>query len=134
MSLSSGSSKAFTLIEVLVAIVLIGIALTALVGGLGSLTNSYRRSVEKDTLVRLAHEKLDELVSTGEWTSVMEGEFTGDRYENFEWSLETETTTIEGLEYLRLTATKTGPGAEDSEYAEGMAYRVATTTVPLEGP
>lgn len=134
MSLSSGSNRAFTLIEVLVAIVLIGIALTALVGGLGSLTNSYRRSVEKDTLVRLAHEKLDELVSTGEWASVMDGEFTGDRYENFEWSLETETTTIEGLEYLRLTVTKTGPGAEDTEYAEGMAYRVATTTVPLEGP
>ncbi len=134
MSLNSGSNRAFTLIEVLVAVVLIGIAITALVGGLGTLTNSYRRSVERETLVRLAHEKLDELISTGEWTSISEGEFNGDLYANFEWALETETTTIEGLEFLRLTVTKTGPGREDSEFAEGMAYRVVTTTVPLEGP
>lgn len=134
MSLNNGYKSAFTLIEVLVAVVLIGIAITSLVGGLGSLTNSYRRTVERDTLVRLANEKLDELIGTGEWTSVSEGEFEGDRYANFEWALESETTTIEGLEYVKLTVTKTGPAGEDSEFAEAMAHRVATTTVPLEGP
>jgi hypothetical protein len=118
----------------MVAVVLLGLAVSALVGGLGSLTNSYRRTIERDTLVQLANEKLDELIGTGEWSSASEGGFEGDRYANYEWVLETETTTIEGLEYLKLTVTKTGPGGEDSEYVEGMAHRVTSTAVPLEVP
>jgi prepilin-type N-terminal cleavage/methylation domain-containing protein len=129
--LNSASAKGFTLVEVLVAIVLIGIALTSLSGGLASLTNAYRRSVERDVIHRLAHEKLDELVGTGEWTAVSEGGFEAERYQDFDWSLETETTTIEGLEYVRLTVTKT-TGREDSETAEALVFRPADTTVPLE--
>jgi prepilin-type N-terminal cleavage/methylation domain-containing protein len=134
--LNRGSSRGFTLIEALVAVTLVGIAISALVGGLGSLTNAYRRSIELDVLQQLAHQKLDELVGTGEWTTLSEGEFDGERYEDFTWELETETTTVAGLEYLRLTVTRSGPGAEESTSVETLAYRTVATTVPLgeDGP
>lgn len=130
--MNNGFRRAFTLIEVLVAIVLIGVAVSALVGGLGSLTNSYRRAMEKERLVQMAHQKLDELVGTGDWTTVSEGEYEEEWLQNYEWSLETETTAIEGLEWIRVTVTQTGPSVERSETAETLVYRTTTTTVPLD--
>jgi prepilin-type N-terminal cleavage/methylation domain-containing protein len=132
VSLNRGFRSGFTLIEVMVAIVLIGIAVSALVGGLATLTNVNRRSVEKERLVQMAHQKLDELLGTGDWTSVSEGEYEEEWLENFEWSSETETTSVEGLEWLRVTVTQTGPSAERSESVETLVYRAATTTVPLD--
>jgi prepilin-type N-terminal cleavage/methylation domain-containing protein len=130
--LSRDSNGGFTLIEVLVAIVLIGIGVSTLVGGLASLTSSYRRTIEKERLVQMAHQKLDELVGTGDWVNVSEGEYEEEWLDNFEWSLETETTSIEGLEWIRVTVTQTGPSAERSESAEALVYRAVTTTVPLD--
>lgn len=134
MSLNNGSDRGFTLIEVLVATVLLGIAISTLIGGLAQFTNLYRMSLEREGMVRIADEKLDELIGTGEWESVTEGSFVGDRYADYTWSLETETTTIEGLELVRLTVTKGGDGREDTQTAETLVYRPATTTVPLGGP
>ncbi len=133
MNLNKGSKSAFTLVEVLVAIVLVGIALTATLGAIGSLTASFRRSVELENLQRLANEKLDEVLATGEWQTASEGGFEGDLYEDYTWSIETETTTVAGLEYVRLTVTRNFAGREDSTFVEGLAYLAETTTVPLEG-
>lgn len=114
------------------AIVLVGIAVAALSSGLATFTNSYRKTLERDVLNNLAQEKLDELVATGEWTTASEGTFEAERYQDFEWSLQTQTTSIEALEHLLLTVTKTGPGGEDSASAEALVYRPAATTIPLE--
>ena len=132
MNLNRGSRSGFTLIEVLVAIVLIGIGVTAVVASLGSLTSSFRRSVETENLQRLAHEKFDELIATGEWVSVSQGGFEGERYSDYTWSVESETTSIAGLEYMKVTVTRTFAGREDTAFADGLTYTPATTTVPLE--
>lgn len=133
MSLNRGSNSAFTLIEVLVAIVLVGIGLTAMVSGLGSLTASFRRSIETEALQRLANEKFDELVATQEWQSASEGGFDGAQFEDYSWSTETETTTVAGLEYLRVTVTRAFAGREDTAFVDGLVYTPDTTTVPLDG-
>lgn len=110
----------------LVAVVLVAIGLTALMSGLASLTASFRRSMEIETLQRLAHEKYEELVATGDWTLVFEGEFEDDRYEDFEWESETETTDVLDLEYLRVTVTKDGVTGGAAAVAEGLVYRPNT--------
>lgn len=110
----------------LVAVVLVGIGVASLTSGLGSLTSSFRRSMEREVLDRLAHEKYEELVATGDWTLVFEGEFEDDRYEDFEWESETETTEVLDLEYLRVTVTKDGVTGGAAAVAEGLVYRPNT--------
>lgn len=82
--------------------------------------------MEREVLDRLAHEKYEELVATGDWTLVFEGEFEDDRYEDFEWESETETTEVLDLEYLRVTVTKEGDASGASAVAEGLVYRPNT--------
>ena len=136
MRLNKGSRRGFTLIEVLVAIVLVGIAVSALSTSLGAMTNAYRRGMERETLQSLAQEKLDELIGTGDWTTLTNGSFDGDRYADFTWTLETQTTTIENLEYLKLTVTRQSFGRTDTALTDGRAYRTnaTTTTTPPGGP
>ena len=102
------------------------IGITALTTGLASLTASFRRSMEMETLHRLAHEKYGELVATGDWTLVFEGEFEDARYEGYEWEAETETTDVLDLEYLRVTVTKNAEGRSADAFAEGLVYRPNT--------
>jgi prepilin-type N-terminal cleavage/methylation domain-containing protein len=133
--LNRGSKRAFTLIEVLVAIVLVGIAISASVGSLGRLTAAFRRSQETEVIQRLAQEKYDELVATGEWQTLSDGEFEGELYSEYTWSSETETTTVADVQYFRVTVTRTVGSREDTSYAEGLVYLPSTTSVPLEdGP
>ena len=113
----------------LVAVVLVGIGIAALSSGLASLTASFRRSMERETLHQLAHEKYGELVATGDWTAVFEGEFEDVRYEDYEWEAETETTGVLDLEYLRVTVTKNGEGSSSVAFAEGLVYRPNTELV-----
>ena len=120
----------FTLIEALVAIVLVGTAIVAAVGGLASLTQAFRRSVEREEIQRLATQKLDELIATGEWATVSDGTFDEEQFEDFTWALATETTGIEGLEYVQLTVTLERAGRTDTDVAESLAYRTTATTVP----
>ena len=80
-------------------------------------------------LHRLAHEKYSELVATGDWTLVFEGEFEDVRYEDYEWESETETTDVLDLEYLRVTVTKTDTAIRSDAFAEGLVYRPNTQLV-----
>lgn len=104
---------------------LVGIAVVTLSSGLSSMTNSFRRAVEREELNRLASEKYDELVATGDWVSNFQGEFADVRYEDYEWELETEPTSVTDLEYLRVTVTKNGPAENANAFVEGLVYRQA---------
>lgn len=115
----------------LVAIVIVGMAIVASVSSLGRLTSSFRRSQETEVIQRLAQEKFDEIVATGDWQTVSEGTFEGDRYAGFSWESETETTTIAGVQYLRVTVTHTVDQRQDTSYAEGLVYLPATSTAPI---
>ena len=118
----------------LVAVVLVGIGVTALSSGLASLTASFRGSMERETLHRLAHEKYGELVATGDWIVVFEGDFEDARYEEYEWEAVTETTDVADLEYLRVTVTKSGTPFRSDAFAEGLVYRPNTGSVAGGAP
>lgn len=132
--MNSVSNKGFTLIEVMVATVLIGIGISTLIAGLGTVTSSYRRTVERETLHRLAHEKFEELVATGDWELVFEGDFEDARFADYEWESETTTTEVTDLEYLRVTVYTNTDSKDSDAYAEGLVYRPATTFIDGGAP
>ena len=134
MNSNSASNKGFMLVEVLVAVVLVAIGIITLIGGLGSITSSYRRTVERETLHRLAHEKFDELIATGDWEFVFEGEFEDDRFADYEWESETTQTEVADLEYFRVTVYINTDAIDSDAFAEGLVYRPATTFIDGGAP
>lgn len=104
----------------MVAIVLVGTGLAALTSGLGAITKSFRKSVEREEVERLAQDKYDELVATGEYVVAAEGEYEDERNKGAKWSIEPSTTSIEGVVYVRVTVEV--PRSGRSALVEGLVY------------
>lgn len=96
-------SRGFTLLEVLVAGIIVAIGIAALMSGFGALSQSQRRMIERETVERLAQSKLKELVATREYDSVTEGDFSLEGLEEYSWEVTLEESGIENVQYLRLT-------------------------------
>ncbi|MCH7903502.1 MAG: prepilin-type N-terminal cleavage/methylation domain-containing protein [Armatimonadetes bacterium] len=122
-SLKYVHKRGLTLVEVLVAIVLVGVGLASLVAGLGSLTRSYSSAQEREIMHRLAHEKYEDLLATGDWITVSDGDFEDVRYAKYEWEVETSTTEVEDLESLRVIVRVIDAGDNAAVVAEGLVYR-----------
>ena len=115
--------RGLTFVEVLVAIVLVGVGLASLIGGLGALTRSYSSAQEREIMHRLAQGKYEELLATGDWITVSDGDFEDVRYAKYEWEIETSTTDVEDLESLRVVVRISDAGDNAFVVAEGLVYR-----------
>lgn len=109
------SKRGFTLIEVLVAVFMLGVAFTALVGALSGLTRAERAVQEKDLVDRLAARKLEELVATEAWRSESGGSFDEARHSDYTWTLEQVDTGVANVIGLRLEVTSLNKGAATAE-------------------
>lgn len=96
-------SRAFTLLEVLVAGIIVAIGIAALMSGFGALSQSQRRMIERETVERLAQTKLKEIAATREYDSVTQGDFSLEGLEEYSWEVSVEESGIENVQYLRLT-------------------------------
>jgi prepilin-type N-terminal cleavage/methylation domain-containing protein len=108
--------KAFTLVEVLIALVILAIALLALAGVVISTTMLLSHSIDREKAVSLAGEKLDEL--EGEYDDIVDSTDTIGKFIRT-WTV----TEISGIKTVNLTMTWPGIIGERSltmerEYAE----------------
>ncbi len=101
----SRESKGFTLLEVLVAGIIVAVGIAALMSGFGALSQSQRRMVERETVERLAHSKLKELTATREYETVTEGDFSLEGLEDYTWQVTVEESGIENVQYLLVSVT-----------------------------
>lgn len=118
---------AFTLVEVLVATFIIGVAVTSMLSALTGLDRAELRVQDRDWIDRLAHEKLDELVATQTFLTESGGEFTDPEDAGASWAVEDEPTGIDGLSSVRVTVT--GPRNLVS-IAETLVYTSPETQEP----
>lgn len=127
-------SVGFTLIEALVAVVILGIGITAVLGGYSSLTRAEARARESETMHRLAVQKLAELRAT---TQTFSGSDKGDFQDwgdtRHEWSLDVQPSGIDSLDAVTVTVTPTsgGPGSAD---ATVLVYEPQQTTTGAPTP
>lgn len=104
MNLNGASVKrGFTLVEVLVAVFMLGVGIVALVGALSGLTRAEVAVGDKDIVNRLAHEKLNEMLATQEWKTQTGGTFDDDRYSDFSWTSEQQAMSTDGLTLVEVT-------------------------------
>lgn len=122
-------AKAFTLVELLVAISLTAIGIVAMVGALSGMTRAQSALEDQERVYRLAEEKYDELVATGAWEIESEGEFDGANAGEYSWSLEVVDTGVESLSGLRLTVSPVS-GNRRSAVIEGLVLTPPQTTEP----
>lgn len=97
--------KAFTLIEVMVAAVLVAIGAVSLVAALSGFTRAELAVQDRDLLSLLAQQKLEELVATQGYLDQTSGNFQASGLDTYTWEAETDFTGISGLNYLRVYVT-----------------------------
>jgi prepilin-type N-terminal cleavage/methylation domain-containing protein len=105
------AKRGFTIVEVLMAVFVLAVGITGLVGAISGLTRAESRIAERDLIDRIAHEKLDELVATQTWQSEAGGGFDDPRFSDYTWSIEEENVGIENLTGLTLTVDSTNKGS-----------------------
>lgn len=118
--------RGFSLIEALVALVLAGGGIAALVSSMGVMQRSEARILLAEKMQRLAVEKLDEIVATQD-TNAQSGDFQ-DRGENgFSWTVTDDTTSVENLEKITVQVKKDGDETA-VQTVETLIYRPPATT------
>jgi len=124
---NAARTKGFTIVEVVVATVLIVVGITALMRGLGAVDKATAALLEKDKVSRLAQQKLDEVIATEEYKTATQGSFDSPD-EKYSWTLENVATGVESLVGLRLTVTDSTRANGRTGVAETLKYEPPTTT------
>ncbi len=79
------AQRGFTLVEVLAAMLLIGIVLPAVMTGVSLATRASTEAQHRTEATTLAQSKLAELIATGNWQGgVLQGDFSPD-WLNYKW-------------------------------------------------
>ena len=95
----------FTLIEAVVAILLVGIGIVAVFGGMRSLAAADSKAKTAELLQRLAQSKVEELESATDPTTVGSGgDYSQQGYPNITWTVDLETSATDNLDKMTVTA------------------------------
>jgi prepilin-type N-terminal cleavage/methylation domain-containing protein len=118
--------QGFTLVEVMVTSVLVGVALAGAIGALGSLSKADTAARNAELLQRLAVQKLAALRTEGDLrTAETSGDFSTEGYPEADWSLELQTTEDENVQEASITAVR---GESQQVMSELVFFPPETTT------
>ena len=121
-----GGVSAFTLVEVLAALLLVAIVLPVVMQGISLATGAASSAKRRTQAASLAQSKLGELVATENWrTGVLSGRFDafdGDDAAQYGWRGDLTAWTEPYVKQLQVHVTWTAPGGEDSVTLSTLVY------------
>ena len=123
MSTASRHRRGFSLIEAMVAVAVTGIGVTAALGGMRSLARAEYKATRTEIMQRLAFQKYDEVIATGEVnTAPLEGDFRDLNVDGYEYRVEVEQS---GVENLAVVVVRVNPVGEEDNYvvAKGLQFQ-----------
>lgn len=122
--------KGFTVMEALAAAVLVGVGVSAGMAAIGSMSTTEIRMRESEKLSRLAHMKLDEIVSLGNATNTdTDGTFEEYGEPNYEFNVEVTPSGVDSLDTVLVIAKKSGGDSTTQEArAAGLLFTPPETT------
>ncbi|CAN5421795.1 hypothetical protein BH11ARM1_BH11ARM1_06850 [soil metagenome] len=111
VNLNNAHKKGFTLIEMLVATVILGVGVAAVLGAYASISSSEDRARTVEKLQRLAVDKFSEMRATNDtFTANDNGDFSDRGDDNINWSMEVEPSGVENLQAVTITVTQSNAG------------------------
>ncbi len=121
----SKKQTGFTLIEALIATVLVAVGVVAALQGIVAVQRGQAHVQDADLLQRLAAEKLNDLRYQSDPSQLGTGGNYLDRgYPNIDWSATVASTSVDNVDQVTVTATK----GTESESLTTMIYVQPTTT------
>jgi prepilin-type N-terminal cleavage/methylation domain-containing protein len=129
MSNASRRRRGFTLVEAVASIALVGIGVTSAMGGLAAMAKTDRQIQEREVLQRLAVQKYEELIATGQFeTAELSGDFADRNIEEYEWAASVEPSGEENLEVITVTVNRVGDVEGPQASVDGLLFNP-----PIEG-
>ncbi len=120
--------RGFSLIEVLVAALLLGFGIVATLECLSSITASQMRTLESERMQRLAIRKYHELLALNELSAGQaDGDFLDIGEERYTWHADRIATGTTNLDSLRVQVFKKGKETGQPFQVEGLICKPATT-------
>jgi type II secretory pathway pseudopilin PulG len=100
------NSRAFTLVEAMVAVILCGVGVVAAMQALASLQKTNITAVHAERLLRLATNKIEEIgVTTPVTETPTDGDFAEDGAPDASYSVDVQPGTVSGTYVVTITAT-----------------------------
>jgi len=120
--------RGFTLIEMLVAVVLLGVGIAGVMSGFSRLARTEWQVRESELMMRLATNKLEELTATGDiLTDGQTGDFTDEDNPDFHWSTKLEASGVTDLQIATITVTAGASRDARSTSLSTLIYQPPTT-------
>jgi len=115
----------FSLIEVLVAVLMTGLAVAGLVSTLGSMSKSEARALERERVQSLAQDKIDEVMAVGTFDQT-EGDFEDLGVSGYSWTMTLDTTQLPDVDSVTVSVTK-DTDSTMKQTLSTLVYRPTTT-------
>lgn len=108
--------RGFTLVETLASVAVVAIGVTAALGALGYIAKADAKSKLREEGQRLAIQKIDELLATGDYQVTPNGgDFSEYGKSDWSWSAVLKPSGTEYVDRLGVTVTHEGPGQYSKE-------------------
>jgi len=114
--------RGFTLIEAIVSVALLAVGIVAALSAIGQMTKTEGIVQEGERMRRLADEKLQELIATGDYQTITEGDFTERGENRYSWSTVLDPTGVENLESLTVTVVHVNRRDDSGYKASQLIY------------
>ncbi len=120
MNLNAGRSRGFSLVEAVVSTALAITGIVAVMGAFASINATRVQTRESELMLRLAVEKYDEVIATGEYESApFSGDFDPQPYS---YSVESATGVTTDLREVTVRVTSTGRQDDEGVEIRGMIF------------
>ena len=114
--------RGFTLVEAIVSVALLAVGIVAALSTIGQMTKTEGIVQEGERMRRLADEKLQELIATGDYETITEGDFTERGENRYNWTSALEPTGVENLESLTVTVVRVNRRDDSGYEASQLIY------------
>lgn len=105
--------------EAIVSVALLAVGIVAALSAISQMTKSEAIVQESERMRRLADEKLQELIATGDYQTITEGDFAERGENRYTWTAELQPTGVENLEALTVIVVRVNrrddPGYDASQ-------------------